>query len=527
MGSFLKTGLEICKRGSANIDFIVFSVLFGLTIRMLVLSYDICCQWSKNLHKRIPQLPTALQPTNPDLIPQATLVLPKMHLHNHSNDCQINFNLNYIRHSAQCNCEDCERYWAWQNPASMSLREMTDGARYKVLSDQAAAFNWWKITTFDERLLKAIKIAIHMKVKMGVAFENFNNRFPPDVVRSWAELISAWDKDKTKKNPYEEPTPTVTLASVMLDLAVEEAKEMHRGAATLHETSPSRFLQQGLDLEDQQRKLRVLVKAKTTTLLRKTELLEKRNALRHRLDAWYNLQDVYMPQVRQLCTTATLSTHNAEDEIISLPSRLPSHLRTLPGLPALLEKERRLRIGQADDALNEIRRLLRISSTVLEFKRSQHLASQQITTRTRQLVLGFRAKTASVAEHYTAAHDTLASLDPDGEWRIHYKPLNTATDLHLPRWEEDNVEPENHRELSWIWLVPQSPETHRHVATADEVNNTMHVEWTKSLARRDRWDEETQLLLKEMRGILQYFHWKAQWWQRRAYRRTDTSRAIQ
>ena len=38
----------------------------------------------------------------------------------------------------------------------------------------------------------------------------------------------------------------------MFDLALEEAEQLREGAPQLHETSPSRFLQRGLDLEDQQ-----------------------------------------------------------------------------------------------------------------------------------------------------------------------------------------------------------------------------------------------------------------------------------
>lgn len=134
----------------ANIDFILFSALFGLLVRALILSYDICCQWSKHLLTRVKQLPTTMQPTNPDLLPHAKRVLPKMHLHNHGMDCQLNYNLNWIRYSGQSNCEDPERFWAWENPGSMSTREMTDGARYETLNDHAAAWNWRKIVTFGE-----------------------------------------------------------------------------------------------------------------------------------------------------------------------------------------------------------------------------------------------------------------------------------------------------------------------------------------------------------------------------------------
>ena len=214
------------------------------------------------------------------------------------------------------------------------------------------------------------------------------------------------------------------------------------------------------------------MKNNKTTLLRKTELLEKRIALRHRIDAWISIQDLYMPEARHLRTSNAPSTPvNAEDEPLYLPSQIPLELRSSATMVSLLRKEHRLRIGQADDALHEVRRLLRISSTVLEFKRGQHLASQRITTKTRQLVLNFRAKTDAVADRYKAAFDGLTALDPGGDWTASFKPLNTAVDLHLPRREESDTEPENRRELSWIWLVPRSADAERREATADEVGD--------------------------------------------------------
>ena len=40
----------------------------------------------------------------------------------------------------------------------------------------------------------------------------------------------------------------------------------------------------------------------------------------------------------------------------------------------------------------------------------------------------------------------------------------------------------------------------------------MHVEWAKSRAHAQHWREEVLLLNEEMCWILQYFHWKANWW---------------
>ena len=55
----------------------------------------------------------------------------------------------------------------------------------------------------------------------------------------------------------------------------------------------------------------------------------------------------------------------------------------------------------------------------------------------------------------------------------------------------------------------------------------MRVEWSKSMARRDRWAEEVRWVCEEMRRIIHYFDYKSEWWLRRVDRRTDASAAVQ
>lgn len=42
------------------------------------------------------------------------------------------------------------------------------------------------------------------------------------------------------------------LADIQLELAQEEDKSLRSGVTAIHETSPAKFLQKGLELEDQQ-----------------------------------------------------------------------------------------------------------------------------------------------------------------------------------------------------------------------------------------------------------------------------------
>ncbi|KAF8200630.1 hypothetical protein K438DRAFT_1514981, partial [Mycena galopus ATCC 62051] len=43
----------------------------------------------------------------------------------------------------------------------------------------------------------------------------------------------------------------------------------------------------------------------------------------------------------------------------------------------------------------------------------------------------------------------------------------------------------------------------------------IRLEWTKARARADRWREELTLLEEEMRCVLQFCVWKAEWWDER------------
>lgn len=163
----------------------------------------------------------------------------------------------------------------------------------------------------------------------------------------------------------------------------------------------------------------------------------------------------------------TLPEHPECDNLI-LPSTLPNSLRDAACLPGLANKEQRLRLGQADDALNDIRRYLRIASSVITFKQSQHASSQQLSRKTQSLLTKFRERTSQCAARYMAAFDALESLDPKGLWSQRLLKLNPSIHLHLPRREADDPH-ENQRELSWIWLVPRPEGQPWPIATAGEI----------------------------------------------------------
>lgn len=49
----------------------------------------------------------------------------------------------------------------------------------------------------------------------------------------------------------------------------------------------------------------------------------------------------------------------------------------------------------------------------------------------------------------------------------------------------------------------------------------LRIEWCKSRARAMRWTEEVELLQEEMRRVMQFFSWQAEWWERQTSRLSD------
>lgn len=153
-----------------------------------------------------------------------------------------------------------------------------------------------------------------------------------------------------------------------------------------------------------------------TTILRKTELLEQRHSLCLRITNWREIQAIYMPGVTHIFGAAPNDkSPHAESELLNLPLSVDAALRVAFCIPGLPKMECRIRLGQADDALNKVRRQLRITSSVIQFKRSQHQASQQLSHKSKALMAKFTEKTQRAAHRYIRAYMALSTLDAGGK----------------------------------------------------------------------------------------------------------------
>jgi hypothetical protein len=242
--------------------------------------------------------------------------------------------------------------------------------------------------------------------------------------------------------------PGTSMATVRLELAKEESSQQEDTLP--HETSPSVFLQVALDLEDQQRALQSFSKDKMT-LAKEGDIEEKRNVLRRRIQAWMEVRKVYVPVLTgDDEIDSTPMTHKTPELMpLKLPSSMAPALRSTC-FKGLADTECRLRLAQADDALCDLRKQLRIAMGLAHYKNTQVDPSQRAATRARSLISRFHEKTMRCAERYRAAYSALAALDPCGEWSNRLRHLADA-DIRQPRRGDD--EAEGTREVSWIWRV--------------------------------------------------------------------------
>ncbi|KAK0221660.1 hypothetical protein IW262DRAFT_1270536 [Armillaria fumosa] len=123
-------------------DYALLKSLMTDMPKSIIISYDIGCQWHKNLWKRIEQYgPELAPPIKPDNV---IILVPKFHLPAHISECQEEFSFNLEPKVGTSDGEVLERGWAASNLVASSTREMGSGSHHNTLDNHWGDNNWWK-----------------------------------------------------------------------------------------------------------------------------------------------------------------------------------------------------------------------------------------------------------------------------------------------------------------------------------------------------------------------------------------------
>ncbi|KAJ3503382.1 hypothetical protein NLJ89_g8461 [Agrocybe chaxingu] len=478
-----------------NMDYFFLTSLANCEPARLVVSYDIACQWAKNLASCCEVYPPNILSTQKDL--EVVYLVPKFHLPAHIQVCQENFSFNFIPGVGRTDGESPERGWAAANAVANSTREMGPGLRRDVLDDHFGDYNWRKIMNIVSTFARRAKEALAMREEHVDAFVEFDGALPVDLAVAWTDMCKTWESNRAKHpNPFHAPKTVVTDSEVRLRLANEDKEALANGTAmAVHD-----------DMTPSQRRHAqdVATLGIHATDLQKAKVLEHANSLSQKIDAWISIQHLYMPTVALLRTrqASNISTPVAVQEIrLLLPSSLPRGVLTDV---RFFRYEWQFRYAQAEEELNTLRGHLLLRSHMLKSK-SRYSRGQRQNTRSQKLLSDVDAKIQASTGKYRLIRQALESLSGpllEVTWKDVLRPLDESHVTGLSSM--DDTGSEGRKKLSWIWKV------HGTGADADECTQfALRIEWCKARARAHRWQEECVLLAEEMRRVYLFSSGKA------------------
>ena len=138
----------------------VVPIYSSIVALMVVMSYDIACQFFINFFKRMGQYPPSFQlPQNPE---DLNVFVPKYHLNAHTIDCRLKYSLNFSPNVGRTDGEAPERGWAAIDALAASTKEMGPGSRRDTLDDHFGDQNWWKV--IDMRKSPVFGLSLHVSI---------------------------------------------------------------------------------------------------------------------------------------------------------------------------------------------------------------------------------------------------------------------------------------------------------------------------------------------------------------------------
>lgn len=182
----------------------IFAFLIRLIIlRLILISYDIACQWFVNLFKRMDQFwPAELKiPPSKKIIP----AIPKLHEPMHRSANHEVYSLNYIPGVGKTDLETPERVWAGHNGLGNSTKTQGPGNRHDVLDDHFSFWNWLKYVGLGKTIMSRYKAAVVERNIQVEGHRGLTQSLEASLVAKWEKMCEDWENDgfpKSKPNPY-------------------------------------------------------------------------------------------------------------------------------------------------------------------------------------------------------------------------------------------------------------------------------------------------------------------------------------
>ncbi|KAF9048911.1 hypothetical protein BJ165DRAFT_1402762 [Panaeolus papilionaceus] len=532
------TGVGKVGERYANMDYLFYNAVSTLQKPIsYVVSYDIACQWSVHLQKRLTDMDATFFLYGPEH--RIQFLVPKFHLPAHISACCWRFSFNYRRGVGRTDGEAPERGWPVTNALAGSTREMLAGTRRDVLEYQFSDHNWVKITNLASHLKQKLHTAAVDMAEHSIEYNDLSSTIPKEKLAVWIKELDQWESDPdSHPYPFEpEADDGPTLASVRQELAETEERDLMAGTDTsMHdEVSASMFIDLGVTLESKQRAVKKEVSEiwAHTQDRQKTKVLLNTNTLQREIDNWLEYQRLYCPGAERI-REKILSERRTKTKSYDFPLLLPSDLKgKTPVDEQLIHFETQLRKGQAHEALARLRSELQIRYHIWWVK-NRNTRGQVAGTQANKVLDAANNRINVAGDEYRRAYSALMALSPDAA-SIASEVLNggmSARGNQADTLTRTNNAGDNQVEISTLG-DPTMPIS-MNVTVVDKnsaSSNTSppaplppseadlkHVkyEWGKCHTRMTRFEEEVHLVTAETDRIKRYHEFYSDDWKEKA-----------
>ncbi|KAJ7821738.1 hypothetical protein B0H14DRAFT_3733158 [Mycena olivaceomarginata] len=258
--------------------------------------------------------------------------------------------------------------------------------RRDTLDDHFNDWNHKKIIALGITLAKKVEVTVEEMVRTREALADLEESLGTESVVQWTEMATRWEADIDAPNPFETQHKDKHVVKVRAELAVEaaarEAAGTEAAGAVRGDMHITELVGMGLQLEDQQR---VLGSDVASTGLHPTDgqrraMIERTSKLRRKIFAWIEVQTKFFPALKNIRkvednTRAQMGAGEpipgiaVSDVKLWLPSAIAvASQEEVPIDTETYQHEYRLRVGQAQEALHEVRRLLLVRTHLYKLK---------------------------------------------------------------------------------------------------------------------------------------------------------------
>ncbi|KAI6008944.1 hypothetical protein EDC04DRAFT_2610794 [Pisolithus marmoratus] len=490
------------------------------SITKALVIYDVGCQWSINFRSRVKN--------SPSLLPPALEIVPavgKFHLAAHKLSCFPRYSLNFIKGAGHLDGEILETLWAPFNKISPTARSMTQAHRQEVYDDHMRDSNWKKLVGMGKfflfswrgckfmpnitvpSLLKKYKNSNKCLEEMNQAYEHLTAVLDPDKIARWESdaLRAEADRGEALDIYLLKGDKAPTFQEVWLQL-------MKNPKSPSGNVGLVAWLAEGISIEDSH-----ICKG-----------LDIDGTFTPQDDPAFCQSDEEEHEDREFWDDDEGDWEAPEEEVeglalelmsIWMPSSIGAAKLTELGLHDLLKEERELRIGQANDCLDQLRADLG-NKAMLYQQNFRTANSTREGTRTKKEIQKVVARVNKHVRSYQRARQAILRLDPDGNMAEKYQEI-LPEDLAVSKEvTEENRFGQGTSKLAWFWVI--GGETSQlNVEAGGLMEEFYRINWLKARARRDRWKEEVSLVRHEMLWTGLWFEYHKKMWEQRALQSTE------